>query len=110
MDFSEALDKTLICFGITGKWLAAESGVSAQMISGFRRGQQRIYTDSFAKILSALPDDAQKYFFELVRGQSVYPRRPEINILDLVDQMNPVEMANLLNAIADRLTQQKMAV
>ena len=110
MDFSEALDKTLICFGITGKWLAAESGVSAQMISGFRRGQQRIYTDSFAKIVSALPNDAQQYFFELVRGQAVYPRRPEFDILDLVDQMNPVEMANLLNAIADRLSRQKVAV
>ncbi len=109
MDFSKALDRTLKQFEITGKWLANESGVSQRMISSFRRGQQSIYTDSLEKILSALPDEAQKYFHELVLGQAIEARYP--SALDLIEDMESTELAELLNAIADRLVhQQKVAV
>ncbi len=105
MNFSKALDQTLKHFGITGKSISAESGVSQQMISNFRRGQQRIYTDSLEKILSALPVEAQKYFYQLLVGQILQPCSP--SVLDSLSQMDPVELAKLLNAIADQLVDQQ---
>jgi len=62
-NFARSLDSTLKDFGITGKSIAEKSGVSEQMISGFRRGNKRIYTDSLEKIIAALPQDARRYFY-----------------------------------------------
>ena len=66
MNFSKALDVTLDKFGITGKWLSSESGVSEQMISGFRNGKQRVWSDSLDRIFLALPEEAKQYFLSLL--------------------------------------------
>ena len=63
MNFSNALDKTLDKYGIAGKWLSSESGVSERMISNFRNGKQRVWSDSLERIISALPIDSRQYFF-----------------------------------------------
>ena len=63
VNFSEALDKALERYGISAKWLSEQSGVSQQMISQFRNGKQRIYSDSLKKLLTALPKEVKDYFF-----------------------------------------------
>lgn len=104
MNFSQAFDLTLKDCGITGKSIADKSGVSQQMISNFRRGQQRIYTDSLEKIIKALPQKAQNYFYSLLLKQSVRDRCP--TALELISEMNPFELAELLNAIAASIVEQ----
>lgn len=102
MNFSKAFDRTLNHFDISGKWLAEQSGVSQQMISGFRRNQQRIYSDSMEKLLLALPVEAQKFFFESLLGASVEVRPPELR--EVVEEADSDQIANLLNAIASKIS------
>ena len=66
MKFSEALDKTLDDYGIAAKWLSEQSGVSMQMISNYRNGKQRVYSDSLEAMISALPTQARRYLYGLV--------------------------------------------
>lgn len=111
MKLSQAFDKTLRDFGINAKWLSERSGVSEKMISLFRNDKQRIYSDSLEKLLEALPGDARRYFFDLIRGgQTVYPHFTGGRVIDLIEQMEPVELAELLNAVADKLVRQKEKV
>ncbi len=102
MNFSKSFDQTLRRFGISGKWLAEQSGVSPQMISGFRRGQQRIYTDSLEKVISALPSDARQYFYESILGRNLAGREP--NLEELIEEMGAIQLATLLNAVAARIS------
>ncbi len=62
MKISKAFDKTLKNFGINARRLSEQSGVSEKMISLFRNDRQRIYSDSFEKLLDALPIEARLYF------------------------------------------------
>lgn len=62
MKISKAFDKTLKNFGINARRLSEQSGVSEKMISLFRNDRQRIYSDSFEKLLEALPIEAKLYF------------------------------------------------
>ena len=62
MKLSKAFDKTLKNFGINARRLSEQSGVSEKMISLFRNDRQRIYSDSFEKLLDALPIEARLYF------------------------------------------------
>lgn len=110
LKLSKAFDQTLKDFGITAKWLSEQSGVSEKLISLFRNDRQRVYSDSLEKLLEALPAEARRYFFELVCGYGVYSCRAEKSILDLVEDMNPIELAELLNAVADKLTRRKVAI
>jgi transcriptional regulator with XRE-family HTH domain len=66
MKFSEALDQTLNDYGISAKWLSEESGVSMQMISQFRRGKQRVYSDSLEAIINAFPQEIRWHFCSLI--------------------------------------------
>jgi transcriptional regulator with XRE-family HTH domain len=100
MHFSQALDRTLNEYGIKAKWLAERSGVSPQMISDFRNGKQRIYSDSLEKMLASLPAEAREYFFRQL-GSS--PATIETRIAE----MNNVELSTLLLAIADKLQTSK---
>lgn len=102
MNFSKAFDRTLNHFEISGKWLSEQSGVSQQMISGFRRNQQRIYSDSMEKLVLSLPFEAQKFFFESLLGAAVDPRLAELE--DVVEEADSDQIANLLNAIASRIS------
>ena len=69
MNFAQALDSTLDEYGISGKWLSERSGVSQQMISGFRKGNQRVYSDSLEKIVATLPIEAKAIFLYPTAGR-----------------------------------------
>ncbi|MBW4601162.1 MAG: helix-turn-helix transcriptional regulator [Calothrix sp. FI2-JRJ7] len=97
MNFSQALDRTLEKYGISAKWLSEQTGVSQQMISGFRRGQQRIYSDSLERLLAGLPSEAKNYLLcqlgEVDTGK--------IDIRSLVLSASPTEKAEILNTLAN---------
>jgi hypothetical protein len=102
MNFSKAFDKTLNHFGISGKWLSEQSGVSQQMISGFRRGQQRIYSDSMERLIQALPLEAQQYFFESLLGMSLAAHTPDLE--QVVEEASSVQLGQLLKAIGSKMS------
>ncbi|MBD1836657.1 helix-turn-helix transcriptional regulator [Coleofasciculus sp. FACHB-501] len=93
MNFSNALDKTLDRYGISAKWLSEQSGVSQQMISGFRNGKQRIYSDSLEKLLAALPNEVKDYFFGLMGSA---------NLEAAIASMDDAEVSDLLILVAKR--------
>ncbi len=93
MKFSEALDKTLDAYGISAKWLSEQSGVSMQMISGFRRGKQRVYSDSLEAMIEALPLEVRCHFYSLMNGDRIAA----------VSLLNEAELADLMDEIASAL-------
>jgi|UPI0002DCC957 transcriptional regulator with XRE-family HTH domain len=97
MNFSQALDRTLEKYGISAKWLSEQTGVSQQMISGFRRGQQRIYSDSLERLLAGLPSEAKNYL--LCQLGEVDTNK--IDIRSLVLSASPTEKAEILNTLAN---------
>lgn len=104
MNFAQALDATLDEYGISGKWLSEKSGVSQQMISGFRKGNQRVYSDSLEKIVATLPIEAKQFFFNRLAGYSpllLASQSPS----SLVKQMNRAQLAELLMAVANEIQQ-----
>ncbi len=66
MKFYEALSRTLTDYGISAKWLSEQSGVSMTMISQFKNGKQRVYSDSLESMIEALPPEMQRHLFGLV--------------------------------------------
>ncbi len=70
MKFYEALNQTLGDCGVSARWLSEKSGVSEEMISRYRRGKQRVYSDSLEAMISALPSEAKRYFFGLVSNSN----------------------------------------
>ena len=90
MKFSEALDKTLEDYGISAKWLSEQSGVSMQMISGYRRGKQRVYSDSLEAMIAALPLEVQRHFYKLMNG----------NYMPQIADLSENELADLMDEIA----------
>ncbi|MEG4293248.1 hypothetical protein Q5692_31785 [Microcoleus sp. C2C3] len=90
MKFCEALDRTLEDYGISAKWLSEQSGVSMQMISQFRRGKQRVYSDSLEAMIAALPLEVRCYFYGLMNGDRI----PTVSLL------NEAELADLMDEIA----------
>jgi transcriptional regulator with XRE-family HTH domain len=101
MNFSQALDKTLDKFGISAKWLSQKTGVSQQMISGFRRGNQRIYSDSLEKILAGLPTDARNYLL----CQLAEVDTNKVDLRSLIAQAPRTEQVEVLRLIAEILAQ-----
>lgn len=99
MNFSQALDKTLDKFGISAKWLSQKTGVSQQMISGFRRGNQRIYSDSLEKIIAGLPTDAKNYLL----CQLAEVDTNKVDLRSLIVQAPPAEQVEALRLIAEIL-------
>jgi transcriptional regulator with XRE-family HTH domain len=93
MKFCEALDKTLEHYGISAKWLSEQSGVSMQMISQFRRGKQRVYSDSLEAMINALPQEVRRHFYSLMMGDHI----PTVSV------MNESELADLMDEIASVL-------
>jgi transcriptional regulator with XRE-family HTH domain len=94
MKFSEALDKTLDAYGISAKWLSEQSGVSMQMISQFRRGKQRVYSDSLEAMIGALPSEVRHHFYSLMNGG---------DRIATVSLLNEAELADLMDEIASVL-------
>ncbi|AFY71352.1 hypothetical protein Pse7367_3103 [Thalassoporum mexicanum PCC 7367] len=63
---SQALDRTMFEFKISGAQLSRQSGVSQSQLSQFRTGKVDISTSNFVKIVRALPDEARRYYLSLV--------------------------------------------
>lgn len=98
MKFSEALDKTLNGYGISAKWLSEQSGVSMQMISNFRNGKQRVYSDSLEAMIQALPVQARRYLYGLVgNDQAVF------NLESLIDVATEEELKVAMFQIVHRV-------
>jgi len=93
MKFCEALDRTLENYGISAKWLSEQSGVSMQMISQFRRGKQRVYSDSLEAMIAALPLEVRCHFYGLMNGDRI----------PTVSSLNEAELADLMDEIASVL-------
>lgn len=98
MKFSEALDKTLDGYGISAKWLSEQSGVSMQMISNFRNGKQRVYSDSLEAMIQALPVQAQRYLYSLVNND-----RLTLNLESLIDVASEEELEAAMIQIVRRI-------
>ena len=67
--FGKALNETLDRFKISGREIAAKSGLREATIGQFRHGKQAILSDGLEKIIKVLPPEAHNYlFFSLVAG------------------------------------------
>lgn len=95
MKFCEALDRSLDDYGISAKWLSEQSGVSMQMISQFRRGKQRVYSDSLEAMINALPEEVRRHFYSLMNGNN--------DRIPAVSSLNESELADLMDEIASVL-------
>jgi len=98
MKFSEALDKTLDDYGIAAKWLSEQSGVSMQMISNYRHGKQRVYSDSLESMISALPTQARRYLYGLVSND-----RSALTLELLIDAASEEELETAMLQIVRRI-------
>jgi predicted transcriptional regulator len=96
MSFNQALDKTLDHFGISGKWLAKQSGLSQQMISGFRQGHQQVRSDSLEKMIRHLPMEAQQHFYAQLGGST-------LSLETMIGAMDNADLAKVLAMISEKL-------
>jgi DNA-binding Xre family transcriptional regulator len=69
MKFADAFRETLFRFNVTGRDLAAQSGLTVQQISKFKNGAE-IRTDTLEKLLEAMSPEAREYFMGLVLSHS----------------------------------------
>ncbi len=109
MKISQAFDKTLKKFGINARLLSEQSGVSEKMISLFRNEKQRIYSDSFEKLLEALPLEARLYFLVqlsedklAVLDQLSEADRIKAEWKSLIFSASLADIETILRALADR--------
>ncbi|MGE5658464.1 MAG: hypothetical protein ACM37W_17825 [Actinomycetota bacterium] len=98
MKFCEAIDKTLDAYGISAKWLSEKSGVSQQMISQYRKGKQRVYSDSLEAMITALPEEPRRHLFSLILGSRISP----------LSVMDEIELADLMDEIAQLIRQKTL--
>lgn len=94
MDYRQVFDKTLREFQITAKSLSEASGVQERQISHFRNGKE-LMTETFFKVVEAMPTEAKKYFYTQLRGNS-YSNTLESLIEDASDE----EIESAMLAIA----------
>jgi DNA-binding Xre family transcriptional regulator len=94
---SEAFDRTLKKYGITGTWLSQQSGVNAQMISRFRNGQN-IQTDTLEKLLAPLSSEMKDYFYSSLMSRGI-----GVSLESTIASMNERELRSVLFAIAARM-------
>ena len=73
MKWNHSLDKVIRDYGISAKWLSAESGISEVMISQFRKGHKDATTKTLSALLKPLPFEAQARFHSLILGESLPP-------------------------------------
>jgi DNA-binding Xre family transcriptional regulator len=98
MDISKAFNQTLERFCISGKWLAAQSGVSEVMISRLRNGKQ-VQTDTLGRLLDGLPNEPRQYFCSLLSGENL---TNHIDIQYLIENATDEEIAKMMVLIAHK--------
>ncbi len=113
MKLDIAFDKSLKKFKLSAAWLSRQSSVSEKIISQFRNGHQRIYTETLEKLVEALPIEAKLYFFDLLAEDNIEAKLTEslrdknIDWNLLISNANPQDMEKILLAMADRWSQMK---
>lgn len=113
MKLDIAFDKSLKKFKLSAAWLSRQSSVSEKIISQFRNGHQRIYTETLEKLVEALPIEAKLYFFGLLAEDNIEAKLTEslrdknIDWNLLISNANPQDMEKILLAMADRWSQMK---
>lgn len=100
----ESFDKTLRKYGISAKTLAQLANVSASHLSQFRNGKGGAMSHTtLEEILNAmeqLEPGSKPYFYLLLAEKNL--EYTDIDIL--VQSMDDVQLGNLLNAIAKRVS------
>ena len=87
--------------------------MSEKIISQFRNGHQRIYTETLEKLVEALPIEAKLYFFGLLAEENIEAKLTEslrdknIDWNLLISNANPQDMEKILLAMAERWSQMK---
>ncbi len=113
MKLDIAFDKSLKKFKLSAAWLSRQSSVSEKIISQFRNGHQRIYTETLEKLVEALPIEAKLYFFGLLAEENIEAKLTEslrdknIDWNLLISNANPQDMEKILLAMAERWSQMK---
>lgn len=96
MKFHEALNQTLKEHGISANWLSDKSGVSIQMISNYRRGKQRVYSDSLEAMIAALPAETRRYLFGLVSDSNS-------GLREMIDSANDQQLEEAFRMIGEKM-------
>ncbi len=88
-------------FGYTGRQLARVAQLSEQTVSEFRNSKKPVTTRNLEQLLfnEVVSDEARNYFFAQL-GASV------VSTKDLIDDMDSGQLAQLLNAIAFKLSKE----
>ena len=113
MKLDIAFDKSLKKFKLSAAWLSRQSSVSEKIISQFRNGHQRIYTETLEKLVEALPIEAKLYFFGLLAEDNIEAKLTEslrdknIDWKLLISNANAQDMEEILLAMAERWSQMK---
>lgn len=95
-------DEMLTRFDISAKDLAEAANISEVMISRFRRGKADLGTTKFLAILATVPDEAKEWYVSRLLGA-----KPKINLQSLVLEASPQEKAEILNAMANWVAQNR---
>lgn len=104
MDIRTALKSTMTEFALTGDALAEASKFTPSRLSRFLNGGE-IKTEGLDSLLDALNDDVFQHLIENIvgdRGFYIVKKAPPSPI-DLVDKLNPEELADLLRAISKKV-------
>jgi hypothetical protein len=96
MKFYEALNQTLEECGVSARWLSEKSGVSEQMVSNYRRGKQRVYSDSLEAMIAALPKETQRYLFGLVSGSN-------LGLKEMIDSADDRQLEEAFRLIGEKM-------
>lgn len=110
MKLSEALKATMNEFGLTGTDLVTSARITHSRLSRFLGGTA-IKTDGLDQLLEALDDDALGFMVEKLienRGLHVVAEKKP-TLLALVERLDEVETAELLNALAEKIRKGSVA-
>lgn len=126
--FNSVLDKPgeqCSPFCVSAAWLARESGVAKRIISDFRNEKTAINTDTFGRLLFAMPIEARVHLLSLLAGEEnslelVWQDKQaqqlaeflekEIDLLvAAISYLSPMSRAAIMNAIAQCLRQEAAA-
>ena len=102
MKIHEALHTTLEQYSISGQKVADEAGITASMVSQFRRGKKGMTNEVLDKLLAGMEKIApgsRRYFCNLLAESSVSEKGV---LLGLVDDVPEEDIPQLLIAIARR--------
>ncbi|MCC5612193.1 hypothetical protein LC612_37065 [Nostoc sp. CHAB 5834] len=84
-------------YGITNVWLSRHARISDQALSNFRNSKSGLNSANLERIISALPVNAQEFFF-----QQLYPINKDLRSLIL--KASDDEKAEVLRLIAASLS------